>query len=113
VHPNGLSDLHARQPADAATKRLKELGLKADPALRAALRGKLTLEPKRRLEGLLAELAPAPQPLAAEELRLLRGLIVQERIGTAEARRVLEAVARGPESARLTRQARAARAAMR
>jgi RNA polymerase sigma factor (sigma-70 family) len=97
---------------DAATKRLKELGLKAEPALRAALRGKLTLEPKRRIEGLLAELAKAPQPLAAEDLRQLRGLIVLERIGTAEARRLLEEVARGPESARLTRQARAARAAL-
>jgi WD40 repeat protein len=98
---------------DAATKRLRELGLKAEPVLRAALRGKLTLEPKRRIEGLLAELAKAPQPLAAEELRQLRGLIVLECIGTAEARRVLEAVANGPESARLTRQARAALAAMR
>jgi WD40 repeat protein len=98
---------------EAATKRLKELGLKAEPALRAALRGKLTLEPKRRIEGLLAELVKAPQPLAAEDLRQLRGLVVLERVGTAEARRVLEAVARGPESARLTRQGQAALAALR
>jgi WD40 repeat protein len=97
---------------DAATKRLKELGLRAEPALRTALRARPTLEPRRRIERLLAALAKVPQPLSLEDLRQLRGLIVLRHIGSAEARRVLEAVAKGPESARLTRQARAALAAM-
>jgi RNA polymerase sigma factor (sigma-70 family) len=98
---------------EAATKRLAEMGLKAEPALRAALRAKPALEPRRRIERLLAALAKVPQPLSQEDLRHLRGLIVLEQIGSPEARRVLEAVAKGPESARLTRQARAALAAMR
>ncbi len=98
---------------EAATKRLEELGLKAEPALRAALRARPSLEPTRRIERLLAALTRLPQPLTPEELRQLRGLIVLEHIGSAEARRVLEAAAKGPDSARLTRQARAALAAMR
>jgi hypothetical protein len=38
----------------------------------------------------------------------VRALVVLGRIGSPEARRLLEAVANGPESARLTRQALAA-----
>jgi hypothetical protein len=98
---------------EAATKRLEELGLRAEPALRAALRARPGLEPKRRIERLLAGLAKLPQPLSPEELRQLRGLAVLGHIGSPGARRLLEAVAKGPESARRTRQALAALAAMR
>ena len=97
---------------EAATKRLKELGLKAEPALRAALRARPSLEPRRRIEKILAGLAKVPQPLSARDLQQLRGVIVLERIGSAEARRILQSVAKGPQTARLTRQARAALAAM-
>jgi WD40 repeat protein len=97
---------------DAATKQLQELGLRAEPALRAALAAKPTPESKRRMETLLAELAKAPQPSSAEDLRQLRALIVLERIGSPDARRALQAVANGAASARLTRQARAALAAL-
>jgi RNA polymerase sigma factor (sigma-70 family) len=109
-----LADLDSESFArrDAATKRLKELELKAEPALRAALRAKPALEPRRRIERLLAGLAKIPQPLTARDLQQLRGLIVLERIGSPEARQVLQAVAKGPDSARLTRQARAALAAL-
>jgi RNA polymerase sigma factor (sigma-70 family) len=98
---------------DAAMKRLEELGLKAEPALRAALRAGPTLEPRRRIERLLAGVVKLPQPLSPEDLRQLRALIVLEQIGSPEARRMLQEAAKGPESARLTRQARAALAAMR
>jgi hypothetical protein len=97
----------------AAVKRLKELGLQAEPALRAALGEKPSAEQRRRIEEVLAALPPAPQPPSAEELRQLRALIVLERIGSPEARRLLEEVAKGPESALLTRQARAALACLR
>jgi hypothetical protein len=90
---------------EAAVKRLKELGPQAGPALRAALQTKPSLEQRRRIEDLLAA---APPPPASEELRQLRALIALGRIGTPEARRLLEEVAKGPQSARLTRQARAA-----
>jgi WD40 repeat protein len=93
---------------EAATKRLKELGQQAEPALRTALVSNPSPEQRRRLEELLAALQGAPAPPAAEELRQLRALIVLERIGTPQARRLLQEVAQGPESARLTRQARAA-----
>jgi RNA polymerase sigma factor (sigma-70 family) len=98
---------------EAATKRLEALGLRAEPALRAALRARPSLEPARRIEKLLLGMVKLPQPLTAEDQRSLRALIVLEHIGSAEARRVLQTVANGPESARLTRQARAALAAMR
>jgi RNA polymerase sigma factor (sigma-70 family) len=98
---------------EAAAKGLKELGLRAEPALRAALKANPSLEQKRRIETILAALAEAPQPLSAEDLRQLRVLIVLERIGTPNARSVLEDMAKGPESARLTRQALAALACLR
>jgi RNA polymerase sigma factor (sigma-70 family) len=100
------SDSFARR--EEAVKRLKELGLPAEPALRAALQAKPSLEMKRRIEPLLAALTETPQAISADDLRQLRALIVLERIGSPEARRLLEDVAKGPESARLTRQARAA-----
>ena len=93
---------------EAAVKRFKELGLQAEPALRAALQAKPSLEQRRRIEELLAAFQEAPPPPTSDELRQLRALIVLERIGTSEARRRLEDVAKGPPSARLTRQARAA-----
>src|SRR5262249_21668088 len=93
---------------EAAAKRLKELGLHAEPALRGALNARPSLEQRRRIEPLLAALVATSQALSAEDLRQLRALIVLERIGLPEARRLLENVAKGPESAALTRQARAA-----
>ena len=95
---------------DAAAKRLKELSFQAEPALRAALKAKPSLEQRRRIEELLAAALPAPTP---EELRQLRALIVLERIGTPEARHLLEEAAKGPPSARLTRQARSSLACIR
>src|SRR5262245_7450144 len=65
---------------EAAAKRLKELGLHAEPALRAALNAKPSLEQRRRIEPLLAALAETPQSLSADDLRQLRALIVLERI---------------------------------
>ena len=90
---------------------MKELGLHAEPALRAALKAKPSLERKRRVETILATLTEASP--SADDLRHLRALIVLERINTPEARRVLEDMAKGSQSARLTRQALAALACMR
>jgi hypothetical protein len=92
---------------EAASKRLKELGQQAESALRAALASKPSPEKRRRIEELLAAFQRAPSPPAPQELRQLRALIVLERIGTPEAQRLLEDVAKGPESSRLTHQARA------
>jgi hypothetical protein len=95
---------------EAAARRLKALGLQAEPALRAALKADPPLEQRRRIEELLAALREPPP--TQEELRQLRAVIVLERIGTPPARQLLDEVARGPESARLTRQAHAALACL-
>lgn len=92
---------------EAAAKRAKELGLRAEPALRTALKAKPSLEQRRRLEVLLAALPVAPSK-TPEGLRQLRALIVLERIVAPEARQLLQEVAQGPPSAALTRQAQAA-----
>src|SRR5262245_22958000 len=97
---------------EAVVRRLKELGLQAEPALRAALKAKPSLEQRQRIESLLAALVESPPPLVPEELQQLRALIVLEHIGTPEARHLLEDAAKGPSSARLTRQARAALACL-
>jgi RNA polymerase sigma factor (sigma-70 family) len=98
---------------EAAARQLKELGQRAKPALSAALESNPSPEQRRRIQELLAALQGESSPPTAEELRQLRALIVLERIGTPEARRLLENVAKGTQSARLTRQARAALACMR
>jgi RNA polymerase sigma factor (sigma-70 family) len=101
-----LTDLEGDsfEAREAAVKQLKELGLQAEPALRAALKARPSLEQRRRIEELIAAL-PVVSHLSPEELRQLRALIVLECIGTPEARRLLEEAAKGPSSARLTRQA--------
>jgi WD40 repeat protein len=104
----GDLDSDSFEVREAAAKRLKELGPQAEPALRAALEDKPSLEQRRRIEPLLVALTESPRPLAREELRQLRALIVLERIGSPEARRLLDEVAKGPPSSRSTRQARAA-----
>jgi hypothetical protein len=84
-------------------KRLRALGARAEPALRAALAGAPSAEQKRRIERLLAA---APPALTADEMRDLRAAAVLGWVGTAEARKVLAALATGVGSARLTQQAR-------
>jgi RNA polymerase sigma factor (sigma-70 family) len=105
-----LADLDGNsfEAREAAVKRLKELGLQAEPALRAALQAKPSLEQKRRIEELLAELAIVPSPPTPEELRQLRAAIVLEHLHSPEASRLLVELTKGPDSAHLTRQARAA-----
>src|SRR6185437_1799147 len=90
---------------EVATKRLAELGELADAALRAALRGKPSLEVRRRIEDLLAESQLAQTPEARRHLRAIR---ILELIATPEARQVLEGLAKGVPDARLTRSAKAA-----
>src|SRR5262249_58523525 len=53
---------------EAADKRLKELGLRAEPALRQPFRSAPSPEHRRRIEELLKALEE-PQPLTAEQFR--------------------------------------------
>ena len=91
---------------EAALKELARRGELVEPAVRNALKGDVSLEARLRLEQLRKTLQAAP-PLA--ELRVLRAVQALELIGTPEARRVLEALAKGAAGAWQTREAREAR----
>lgn len=100
------SDTFAKR--DAALKRLKELGPRAEAALRAVLKGNPSAEQRQRVEDVLALLAELGKPPSPEALRDQRAVSVLERAGTPEARQLLEEWAAGAESAPLTRAAKAA-----
>jgi RNA polymerase sigma factor (sigma-70 family) len=102
-----LSDLESEQFAtrEKAQAALAELGDLAAPSLRQTLADKPTLEVRRRVQALLDRLrGPVKRP---EMLRSLRAVAVLEDIGTPEARRRLEDLAKGADGARLTREAKA------
>jgi WD40 repeat protein len=89
-----------------AEEALEEHGELAEAAIRAALKGKPPLETHRRLEGLLEKLDV--RRTSPRRLQSLRSIAVLERIGTREARAVLEALARGAAGAWQTGEAKAA-----
>jgi hypothetical protein len=87
-----------------ATQDLSRLGKYAEAALRKALEGNPSPESRRRIEQLLQRLEDGvPSP---ERARALRALEVLERIGTPEARSVLETLAGGAPEAELTVEAK-------
>jgi hypothetical protein len=92
---------------EQARRALEEAGRSVRPALLKALEAKPGAEKKRRLrqllEGMPADTGPVPALV-----RPLRAVELLERLGTPEARRLLEALARGQPGARLTAEARAA-----
>jgi WD40 repeat protein len=88
----------------AAVKELEQLGDRAAPALREALAGKPSAELRKQAEELLAGLRLVRSP---DVLRRLRAVQVLERIGSPEASRLLEVLARGAPAARETREAKA------
>lgn len=97
------AEFAARQQA---ARELERLGGLAEPALRQALDGRPSAEVRRQAERLLANLGgPVRSP---EVLRGLRAVEVLEHIGTVEARRELERLAREAPAGRLRKEARAA-----
>jgi hypothetical protein len=94
---------------DKAQRGIEKLGEAAIPALRQALKGQAALEGKRRLQALLADLEPqlvGGSP--PQRLRELWAVQVLESLGTAEARQVLQVLAKGVPEASLTREAQSA-----
>jgi WD40 repeat protein len=77
---------------DRAMKELERLGGLIEPALRRALKNKLSPEVRQRIVQLLGKLA-RPGPDRAR-LQVLRGISVLERIGTARARQALKELVR-------------------
>ncbi|MCI0638756.1 MAG: sigma-70 family RNA polymerase sigma factor [Gemmataceae bacterium] len=88
------------QRRTAATKQLTAFGESAEQALRDALNGQPTVEQRRRIEMLLQAVSQHP-----DLLRHVRSVEILEQIGTVNARRVLNALAKGAFQARLTREA--------
>jgi WD40 repeat protein len=74
---------------EKATRELAHLGPVAEPALRKVLEGKPSAEVERRVKGLLTSLQSGK---SSDVLRATRSLEVLERIGTPEAKTVLQAL---------------------
>jgi RNA polymerase sigma factor (sigma-70 family) len=90
---------------ERATGELGRLGEQAEPALRQALEKSPPAEGRRRMELLLGQLRRRPP--SPDLLRALRAAEALEHAGTLEARRLLEALAKGAAGARLTQEAKA------
>jgi hypothetical protein len=88
----------------AAQRQLTKIGNQVVPRLFEALSKPASLEQRQRLQNLVKELG-SPR-LSGEELQRFRGVEVLERIGTAEARRVLAGLAKGAPGSRFTREAK-------
>jgi hypothetical protein len=102
------SDVFATR--EEASRKLRELGLKAEPILRRALARAPSLEMRRRIEGILAALAPPVLrlPLSGDRLRGVRVIEVLERAGTPKSRKLLQAWADQTDDIPLSVEARLA-----
>jgi WD40 repeat protein len=84
-------------------KELEKLGELAIPALQKMLAAQISLETRRRAEPLLEELTG--RNFTPEQLRTIRVIEVLDRIGTADARQVLQRLAAGAPGSLTTLQA--------
>jgi len=102
-----LTDLDSDDFAvrERATEELKRLGELAEEAVRKALEDRPSLEARRRLSEIVADLKPPL--LTPERLQTLRALEVLERMDTPAARQLLERLSQGAPEAWLTREAKA------
>jgi WD40 repeat protein len=91
---------------EKATAELAGLGRLAEGALEKALEGKPSEEVRRRVRVLLGKLEGKPD--SRERIRLLRAVEVLERLGTAEARRLLGKVMQEATVADAAREAKGA-----
>jgi WD40 repeat protein len=103
-----IADLDSEQFAvrQKAAADLERLGEAAEDAIRKALAGKPSLEVRRCLERFVQQLQS--ENYTAEQLRGLRAVAVLERVGSVEARRVLEELSADAQRPRLAQEARAA-----
>lgn len=90
---------------ESASKELAMLGQSAEKALREELKGKPTLELRRRIQDLLAKLDGRDDD--PEQRRLYRVIEVLERLGTSEARRLLHELVEAAPDSDTARQAKA------
>jgi WD40 repeat protein len=103
-----IADLDSEQfpVRKAASEELRKFDLLAEPALQKALKGKPSLESRRRIEELLAFYRG---PVVSDETRrIVRAVTVLEYMKNEEASRLLKKLSAGTPEARLTREATAA-----
>jgi WD40 repeat protein len=93
------------QVRQQATRELEKYGKAALPFLRKALAGKPSPEVRRRAESLVKKLKAGD--LFSEDLRALRVIEVLEHLGTPEARKVLQTLAKGKPQSERAREAAA------
>ncbi|HKB03155.1 MAG TPA: PQQ-binding-like beta-propeller repeat protein [Gemmataceae bacterium] len=92
---------------EESARRLADRGEHIEEDLLAAYRTAVSAEQRERLETLLNKIDPAHPP-AAEVLRGLRAVWLLERVGSADARRLLNEMATGASGSRVTAEAKAA-----
>jgi len=90
---------------ERATTELSHLGIVAQPLLREALSRKPSAETESRIARLLSDPEPVTSPAV---LRSSRAIEILERLGTDDARGLLESLARGTSGAWLALEAKAA-----
>jgi hypothetical protein len=93
-----------REKADSALRALGDLAV---AALRKLQDGGLTAEQGARVKKILAAALDPVLP-AGETLRQVRAVAVLERIGTPDAKKILEVIAGGTPDARVTKEAKIA-----
>ncbi|MGH7170759.1 MAG: WD40 repeat domain-containing protein, partial [Gemmataceae bacterium] len=86
-----------------ATRELEKLGDLAEPALRAALADKPSLEVRNRVKPILENLDPSRSP---QRMQALRAVEVLEHLATSEAQQLLRTLAGGAPAHRMTREAK-------
>jgi WD40 repeat protein len=97
-------DAEALADRDKASAELERYGPNAVAGAKARLRGTTSAEVRRRLTQFLRRHDTDPSPY---RLRCVRGVAALEAMGTAEAKALLDALAKGPADDVLTREARA------
>lgn len=90
---------------DKATRELRQLGKLAEAELRQAIRGRPSLELRRRAQVLLQELNAPP---SGDSLRALRAVAVLEYMSDPQSLELLHTLAAGAPAAALSREAKAA-----
>jgi WD40 repeat protein len=93
-----------RQRAAKELEKVGEQVTQVTSLIQKALKREITLETRRRMEQILNALADNP---AVEIMRTIRAIMILERIGSPEARRVLEGLAHGAPGACETEEAKA------
>jgi hypothetical protein len=88
-----------------AAEELEKLGELAVPALKKALEAQPTPEVRRRIEPMLEKLTTGV--LSPEQIRLVRAVEALEKMHSADARALLQALAKGAPGALSTRHAQA------